>query len=352
MTPNSSSHKQMFEQMFTNLDQNEILRATAWLCYTHLGTMKKKRYQTRSSYRDTIYVQRNQPHECTWQEHKDAKLWQKFELMDLIKIAHFDLTNTYTSTGTAIFKQIQGAPIGGFLSTNYANIKCAYDENNFHNYLRTSRRGTLNYAAIRQVDDLIAWAAYDQKCPVSKEEALFTLARLTCGKTYTGGLSLKLQESFETNSKYQINKFAGTLITTYYNPTLIEVKPFNKNWDSIEAVGKQKLKIYPHWQSYIPLQIKMGFITGTIIRFLNFSTKISDAEIAAYQFVKELILIGYPKNFICKTIARYKSRLQEDNKLRTLFLTTHKTLKDPTMRKNTLQLAIETCTKEKILKNF
>src|SRR6185503_5996663 len=88
------------------------------------------------------------------------KSWIKFELLDLVKIVQFDLDNTYTTTGTVIFKQIQGAPIGGFPSSNYANIyniKCAYDENNFHNNLKTKGLGTIFYKAIRQIDDLIAW---------------------------------------------------------------------------------------------------------------------------------------------------------------------------------------------------
>src|SRR5689334_17014174 len=99
--------------MFTNLDQQEILKAIIWLCYAHAGTEKKKRYRTRSCYRDTIYVQKIPPYECSWQAHN--KDWLKLDYMDIIRVDHFDL-HTFTSTAGVCFKQIRGAPIGGFLS--------------------------------------------------------------------------------------------------------------------------------------------------------------------------------------------------------------------------------------------
>ena len=50
------------------------------------------------------------------------------------------LANTYTTAGLTILKQTRGAPIGGFLSSNYANIKCAYDE------YTTNTSSTVEYA--------------------------------------------------------------------------------------------------------------------------------------------------------------------------------------------------------------
>lgn len=147
--------------MFTNLEHKEIIVAVKWLCETYAGTWKKKTYNTRSSHKDIIYVEKRNPYECSWQDHNDKSMWQMFHLHDLIQIVTFDLNNTYTTSGPMVFKQLKGAPIGGFLSSHYANIKCAYDEHQFHMKAINSPQMTPHYRALREVDDLLAWAAYD-----------------------------------------------------------------------------------------------------------------------------------------------------------------------------------------------
>ena len=135
----------------TYLDHKEILAAVTRLCNAYKGTLKVKPYNTRSAYKDYLYVEKCNPNECTWQKHNDKQKWQEFHLTDIIKIVEFDLAHTYTTSGTAIYKQKKGAPIGGFLSSNYANIKCAY-EHRYHCRIQTSPIATTNYRAIRQAN--------------------------------------------------------------------------------------------------------------------------------------------------------------------------------------------------------
>ena len=298
------------EKMFTNLDHGEILSAITWLCNTYIGTLKSKPYITRSSYKDFIYVEKSIPYECTWQQHKNKQRWQEFHLNDIIRIV-YRLGTYIHSSGDAIYKQKKGAPIGGFLSSNYANIKCAYDEHLFHCGIRVSPLATVNYRAIRQVDDLFACAAYDTNSLSSLAKAKYTLELLTSNKTYTGGLSLKLQDPIQSSKEKTIHKFAGSLISIYHRPTLdtrLSIAPLNKNWESIQT--KQKFKIYPSWYTYIPIQMKKGFITATILRFISLSSTITTLLESVRQFILELKIIGYNTNFIRRTICQYTRRLR------------------------------------------
>ena len=69
--------------------------------------------------------------------------------------------------------------------------------------------------AIRQVDDLIAWSAWDISSHPTLKIARELLSTLTSGDTYTGGLSLKIQTPITDDTHLTINKFAGSLTTTY-----------------------------------------------------------------------------------------------------------------------------------------
>src|SRR5689334_11963324 len=133
---------------------------------------------------------------CVLGMHIMTRSYGSLSLEDIYKVIKFDLLHTYTTPGVGLFKQIRGAPIGGFLSPNYANIKCAYDEYIFCRNIKRDRcLNNVTFKAIRQVDDLIAWAAYDVRDPTSKVNAKKLLQNLTSEKTYTGGLTLKIQET-------------------------------------------------------------------------------------------------------------------------------------------------------------
>lgn len=302
------------EEMFTNLDHHEIKKAIKWLCNFYHNRIKSKIYTTRSSYQNCIYIQKHQPYECTWQK-RTSKEWIALTLDDIVNITTYDLDNSYTSTGLNIFKQIRGAPIGGFLSTNYANIKCALDEWNFCKRMRKHPElKTISFGALRQVDDLMAWAAYKPTKPETKILAEKLLKDLTSPQTYTGGLSLKIQEPISADSTKQKNKFTGSIVnTTIKKSPNITITPLNKNWNHIVENGIRKYKIYPMWQSYIPHHIKSGFIYGMILRIIRSSTKTKAAEEAALRFLFELHHIGYPKRVITRTLKSHIKRLTITN---------------------------------------
>src|SRR4051812_42448552 len=98
--------------MFTNLDHKEILSSVTWLCNAFIWEHRNRSpYNTRSAYKDYIYVEKSTPYECTWQKHNNKQRWQELHLNDIIKIVRFDLAHTDTTSGIAIYKQNKRAPI-------------------------------------------------------------------------------------------------------------------------------------------------------------------------------------------------------------------------------------------------
>jgi hypothetical protein len=278
------------EQMFTYLDHKQIMTSIFWLCDTHRFVKNHSDRATRSTNDYALYVQKHLPHACTWQVN-NSQQWLKLSLSDLIAIATYDLENTYATVGPRIFKQKNGAPMGGFLSSNYANIKCSYDEYKFLTSLKKSRH---LIQGIRQIDDLLVWTVCNNDEPATLESARILLNRATSQTAYPGGLKLTTQEPLYTTTLVSVNKFAGTrLTTTNAHPCLITIQPLNKNWEQIREGKTQKFLIYPHSSSYIPNLIKSGFITGSIIRFATFSTHQLDLLKATIQFLTELRSLGY-----------------------------------------------------------
>ena len=155
--------------------------------------------------------------------------------------------------------------------------------------------------------------AYDTTSLSSLVKAKYTLELLTSSKTYTGGLSLKLQDPLEHTKYRTTHKFAGSLITVHHKTrsgTYVNISPLNKNWETIRTSKTQKFKIYPSWYTYIPIQTKKGFITATILRFINLSSTTTILLEAVRQFIAELQVLGYTARFIRRTIIDYSRRLR------------------------------------------
>jgi hypothetical protein len=150
-------------------------------------------------------------------------------LDDLVNIVAVDLNFSFQCCSTIVVRQVHGCPIGGFISSIYANIKCARDEYNFMRNLG-AMRGRIY--AIRQVDDLIFWAAYDRNSDQSKFFAKSCLKSvLTRNEVYTGGLELEEQDFQTLDESRTLHKFAGTLITVTQNReegVRFDSQPLNK----------------------------------------------------------------------------------------------------------------------------
>ena len=114
----------------------------------------------RSIYNKWIKVLKSKPHTVEWgKDYSETNKYITFSFKQLIKLVEIDLKHAYTTCGHDILKQKIGCPMGGFLSSLYADVKCAFDENKMLNTQNTDE--TIIYA-IRIIDDLFGWIAYDK----------------------------------------------------------------------------------------------------------------------------------------------------------------------------------------------
>src|SRR5690606_12917397 len=113
-------------------------------------------------------LNKNERKEVTIQSEKTSYEAWVFSKEDIMKIVELDLDTVYLKCKGSVWKQKQGCPMGGFLSAMYANIKCFHDESIF---IRNLKKQARRIYAIRQIDDLIMWVAYDNKDRSSKDWA-------------------------------------------------------------------------------------------------------------------------------------------------------------------------------------
>jgi len=143
----------------------------------------------------------------------------------------------------------------------------------------------------------------------SKEAAEEALRILTSDNTYKGGLSLKIQEPLESHPDRTVNKFAGAILNLKNSyPISLDIAPHNKNWEHLSEQGVQKIKIYPPWDTYLPLHVKAGFVTGSLLRFMRLSSTEELACLSAYKFFAELSILGYPPAFLKNSLRNLTSR--------------------------------------------
>ena len=142
-----------------------------------------------------------------------------FNFADIRAIVQMDLDYTYSTVGKTTLKQKQGCPIGGILSSFYANLVCAKQEYEFR--IKETYNREQRIYGIRQVDDLILWVAYEHKNEQSENEAQQILKEALDTKTgksevYCDGLTLEEEDHTETLKNGVMSfehDFAGTVIT-------------------------------------------------------------------------------------------------------------------------------------------
>lgn len=219
-------------------------------------------------------------------------------LDDLINIVNIDLNFSFQCCSAEVVRQVHGCPIGGFLSSIYANIKCARDEFNFMKTLGPKR--SLIYA-IRQVDDLIFWAAFDKRSRQSKNFAKNCLKSIiTYNKVYTGGLELEEQKFQALDNFRTIHKFAGTLITVTQGlgeGVRFDCQPHCKNEDSLVKNGKQFYPRFVSAASMVPDHFKKGQQITSLLRMYYQCTNYESLVNAMILNYAEMASIGYSFRF-------------------------------------------------------
>ena len=141
-----------------------------------------------------------------------------------------------------ILRQKVGCPMGGYISSFYANICCAYDEYHWHPKPRPDQNRIIG---TRQMDDLLIWFIYNKNDKEDIEKTIQKIHTLTNNELYRDGLEIETEDMVYKNGK-QVNIFAGCKITLDHANRKIECSTFNKNTAQINKHNRQKFYRFPN----------------------------------------------------------------------------------------------------------
>lgn len=295
------------KQMYTYLNHTEIRKAALWLFEKiQMSQTKTKHGRTLRKRKTLIKVDLHAPFKAQFTTNNavDSEC-VIFNLNDLYTIIDFDLRNTYTTIGNQIFKQNEGCPMGGLLSSFYGNTTCAFHENNFLNNEPLAR----NIWGIRQMDDLTLFIAHDKSDPKRITNNNYIRNQIT-NNVYKGGLEAEIQEpEIDTDGKY-VHQFAGHEIHTHKNLSDIYTTTYNVNRTSIRETGTQTKTRYPNMYTYTNQHSKNGNIIGSIHRIRTQNTYRIDFTEALQDLIAELKCINYTTTTIKNCI--YKLTRQDE----------------------------------------
>jgi hypothetical protein len=294
------------KQMYTYLNHTEIRKAVLWLFEKIQASQTKNKHSRTLRKRKTlIKVDLHAPNRAQFTTNNavdsDCII---FNLNDLFEIVDFDLQNTYTTIGNQIFKQNDGCPMGGLLSSFYGNTTCAYHENMFLNTDPLSN----DIWGIRQMDDLTLFIAHNKNDPNTKRDN-DRIRNHIQNNVYRGGLEAEIQEpDHDTDGKF-IHQFAGHEIHTHKNLSDIYTTTLNVNKKSVHDTNTQLKTRYPNMFTYTNQHSKNGNIIGSIHRIRTQNTYRKDFTEAVLDLLAELRCINYTDTTIKKCI--YKLARQE-----------------------------------------
>jgi hypothetical protein len=314
------------KQMYTHLNHAEIRKGVLWLFDAIQHSGKTTQHNGRALRKRKILVKVDLLSPNTAQfttNHSVDSDCVIFTLDDLYSTIDFDLNNTYTSVGNQLFKQNEGCPMGGLLSSFYGNNTCAFHENSFLNNHPLAN----NMWGIRQMDDLTLFIAHRKNDPNTAEDNA-TILHQVQHDVYKGGLEAEIQEPDEDSDTKFVHKFAGHEIHTHKDLSDIYTTTLNENKTSVYE-GFQKKVRYPNMRTYTNQHTKIGNIIGSVHRIRTQNTYRADFNMAIEDLIAELKCINYTPNMIKKCI--YRLARQEDWKtmLSTNLHTLTNTLRKP-----------------------
>ena len=211
---------------------------------------------------------------------------------DLIRrVVLWDLQSTYSKFGDIVYFQKEGIPIGGMCSSVYADVQCAFDENE---YLQREDVEDENILGIRQIDDLLIFAPNEGY----KDQIV---------ASYDKGLTLESEAVEATTCKlgsvqYAMN-FIGLDITLKEGKVRSRVA--NKNLPSIAKSGKQLKPRFAPPSKYRSGQVYKQIITGSLYRVRDYSIGAHQTQQAVEGLAVEFRSIGYSLRFFTSVLDKY-----------------------------------------------
>jgi hypothetical protein len=283
--------------MFTNLSKESVLSKVTRLIelfkVAHRGKPKG------------ITVDKFSPGLCYRGINKglDGTIDLKFD--HLKKIVLWDLESTYSRYGDKVFFQKEGIPIGGMCSSIYADIQCAFDEND----LITNNQGIENnLLAIRQIDDLLVLSDRGDIMDVVKG-------------AYHEGLELEDEEVKEVLQKNGTTKqsfcFVGLDITLQGG--MVKAKITNQNTKGIRTTGTQKKPRFALKSPYRAKALYKQVISGALYRIRDYCIGKKAILQSVKEFCEEFTCIGYERDLFRSTLKEF-IRAKVEHKKRKVWL--------------------------------
>ena len=226
--------------------------------------------------------------------------FQRFDLEQVMKVVMYDLDNTYSRQGNNIMYQKEGCPIGGFLSSTYANISCGFDENEWiENQIKKGNEK--KFYGARQVDDMIMVMTEDY------EEEIYDSMK----KAYTAGLTIEEQEVKKDNKLLHL-EFIGLdiKISRRRGNVTVALQNVNMSKGMIQAGKEKQLKPrFSHWSDYRSIDMITKVMITMLHRCQDYTITRRGLEKSVTDISKEWILmLQYPKAFVVSTMKEFVRR--------------------------------------------
>jgi hypothetical protein len=273
--------------MYSEMKHKTIMNAVVWL----IGiTLKNNRG------RDRVAIRRNKHNKYFSHFGRSYNRFTHTEIhiSELVEIIEYDMNNVIFTLGNVTLRQINGIPMGGFISAPEAQLVCIYSEVQFNESLGIDQKYV---SGIRYMDDLSIFIAYNKNNHQSKERVMNILQKII-HNTYDDSLILEPQPCNSDNS-YSYLECRVTI-----NESKLYLAPLHKNWESICKYGKQKLYKLQRFDSYSNTNTKIAMIVGTLHRLNNNTMNEETLYESVIKLWTELRTLKYPIKSLKKALIK------------------------------------------------
>lgn len=202
-------------------------------------------------------------------------------LTDILYYTKVEMDYTYFKLGNNIYSQIDGLPMGGFMSASLAMIYSMYMENKKTKLWKSPNE---NQLWIRFRDDILL--IIKKRISENDVQEIFKNMRYF----YTKELELELEE-------WNYNQVNFLDMTVWQKNGVVNTSHYNKNV-SLLGVKTKEIKRLPEIDSVYPKVIKTGVITGLLKTAMRVSSTETLKRVSVMQIVIELKIKNYPWKWI------------------------------------------------------
>ena len=274
------------KNMFSELPQKEVLKSTIDLIRL-ASTVTRRKW---------ITIQKRGKKGVRWGKSFDKRNFVQLEFSDLLKFVELDTFNCYFMVGDIILKQITGIPMGSPISPPSAIILCAMAEIIFNKQIKHLHILN-NFFFNRYIDDGLVITEDDENGSAKQNAHLFLYYLRIY---YPKQLKIIIEnEGFKAAFLEMIIKIKNKKIFLKHN---------NKNYEYIKQNQPQKFMNLINYNSFAPVEQKIGVVIGTMIRVSKLSNNDNQRIKDILKMFWEFISLGYTKNIMVKIFYCLKIR--------------------------------------------